>query len=317
MLAKWWMWVLGAASALPAFGQDVALLGGRTQVQGDGATFGFTFAYSHDIARNLAAGFSYVNEGHVPGHHRDGVAAQLWLQGEATPGLQLGVAAGPYQYFDTTLAESADGFHDAHGTGVLYSAAATWRLRRSPVFLRARLDRVEAYGTPDSTQFLVGVGYRLDQDGSSVENSNGLAWRRQNDQEVVAYAGQTVVNSFESESNAAYAVEYRHALGPVARVSAMWMKEGDARLIRRDGVIAQGWLEPSFSDDRWTMGLGLGAYFAVDRYREEPRHVSPLVATTLSYNLSRRWTARLNWYRVISNYDRDSDVFLAGVGYRF
>jgi len=317
MLAKW-MWGLVAAAALPALGQDVALLAGRTQVaQADRATFGFNFSYAHDIAPNLAAGFSYVNEGHVTGHHRDGVAAQLWLQGETAPGLQLGVAAGPYQYFDTTLAETADGFHDAHGTGAQYSAAATWRSRGSRLFVRARVDRIEAHGTPDSTQLLVGVGYRLDQDGSLVANSSGKAWRRENNDELVAYAGQTIVNSFESQGNAAYAAEYRRALGPVARVSAMWMKEGDARLIRRDGVIAQGWLEPSFDDDRWTLGLGLGAYFAVDRYRREPRHVSPVIGVTASCNLSRHWSARLNGYRVISNYDRDSDILVAGVGYRF
>ena len=287
MLAKWWIAAAAALAATAAGAQDVSLLAGRTKAEGIARpTFGFDFSYTHDISPNLAAGFSYVNEGHVTGHHRDGVAAQLWLQGETAPGVKLGLAAGPYQYFDTTLAETADGFHDAHGT-------------------------------PNSTQLLVGVGYRLDQDGSSVDNSTGKAWQRGNNDEVVLYAGQTVVNSFESESNAAYAVEYRRAFGPVLRGSLAWLKEGDARLIRRDGVLAQGWLEPSFRNDRWTMGLGYGAYFAVDDYRSTPRHVSPVIATTLSYNVAGRWTARLNWYRVISNYDRDSDVFLLGAGYRF
>lgn len=318
MLAKWWIAAAAALAATAAGAQDVSLLAGRTKAEGIARpTFGFDFSYTHDISPNLAAGFSYVNEGHVTGHHRDGVAAQLWLQGETAPGVKLGLGAGPYQYFDTTLAETADGFHDAHGTGAMYSAAATWRFERSRLFLRAQVDRIVAHGTPNSAQVLVGVGYRLDQDGSSVDNSTGKAWQRGNNDEVVLYAGQTVVNSFESESNAAYAAEYRRAFGPVVRGSLTWLKEGDARLIRRDGVLAQGWLEPSFRNDRWTMGLGYGAYFAVDDYRPTPRHISPVIATTLSYNVAGRWTARLNWYRVISNYDRDSDVFLLGAGYRF
>jgi hypothetical protein len=82
-------------------------------------------------------------------------------------------------------------------------------------------------------------------------------------------------------------------------------------------VLAQAWLEPSFGDDRWTMGLGYGAYFAVDDYHPEPRHVLPILTTTLSYNVTRKWTGRFEWHRVISNYDRDSDIFLLGVGYRF
>jgi hypothetical protein len=318
MLAKWWIALAATLLAAPAMGQDVALSSGLTKVNGaDKPTFGLNFSYSHDLAPNLAAGFSYINEGHVTGHHRDGVAAQLWLQGETVPGLQLALGAGPYQYFDTTLAETADGFHDAHGTGGLYSVLATWRMRDSRLFWRARIDRIEAHGSPDSTQFLLGVGYRLDQDGSTVANSTGKAWHRSNNDEVVAYAGQTIVNSLESQNNAAYAVEYRRSLGPVARFSATWMKEGDARLIRRQGIIAQGWLEPSFNDDRWTMGIGFGAYFAVDEYRSEPGHISPIVGTTASYNITRHWTTRLNWYRVISNYDRDSDIVVLGFGYRF
>jgi hypothetical protein len=318
MLAKWGVVAAAALGTTAAMAQDVAFLGGRTKVAGfEAPTFGLNYSYSHDIAPNLAAGFAYVNEGHVPGHHRDGVAVQLWLQGETAPGLQLGIAAGPYQYFDTTRAESATGFQDAHGTGALYSAMATWRGRGSRIFLRARIDRIEAQASPDSTQLLLGVGYRLDQDGSLRANSDGKSWRRSNDGEVTLYAGKTIVNSFESESAAARGAEYRHAFGPVLRGSIAWMKEGDARLIRRDGVLVQGWLEPSFNDDRWTMGVGYGAYFAVDQYRATPRHVSPALTMTLSCNVGARWIARLNWYRVISNYDRDSDVLLLGAGYRF
>jgi hypothetical protein len=318
MLTKWWIGIVALLAAGLASAQDVALTAGATKVNGaDKGTFGINYSYSHDLAPNLAAGFSYTNEGHVTGHHRDGIAAQLWLQGETAPGLQLGIGAGPYQYCDTTLAETVDGFHDAHGTGGMYSALATYRFRNSRLFLRARVDRIEAHGTPDSTQFLLGLGYRLDQDGSTVANSTGKSWRRSNDDEVTLFAGQTIVNSFESEGTRGYAAEYRHAFGPVVRGTVAWLKEGDARLIRRDGLLLQGFLEPSFGDDRWTMGLGYGAYFAVDDYRPTPRHVSPLLTTTFSYNVVGKWTARFNWHRVISNYDRDSDVLLVGLGYRF
>ena len=318
MLAKWWIALLAALGAASAMAQDVALSAGATRVSGgDKGTFGFNYSYSHDIAPNIAASFSYTNEGHVTGHHRDGLAAQLWLQTETSPGVQWAIGAGPYQYFDTTLAESVDGFHDAHGTGGMYSLVGTWRLRNSRVFFRTRIDRIQAQHSPDSTQFLVGVGYRLDQDGSLRKNSDGKAFARSVNDEVVAYAGQTIVNSFASEGNAAYAAEYRKAFGPVVRGSATWLKEGDARLIRRQGIITQAWLEPSFNDDRWTMGIGFGAYFAVDDYRANPRHVSPIAGTTFSYNLTKHFTTRLNWYRVISNYDRDSDVILVGLGYRF
>jgi hypothetical protein len=36
-----------------------------------------------------------------------------------------------------------------------------------------------------------------------------------------------------------------------------------------------------------------------------------------SYRMGRDWTARFSSSRVLSNYDRDSDILLFGVGYRF
>ena len=38
---------------------------------------------------------------------------------------------------------------------------------------------------------------------------------------------------------------------------------------------------------------------------------------TASYRIGREWTARFSWNRVLSHYDRDADVLLFGVGYRF
>ena len=166
MLAKWrWAILLGLA-APAAFAQDATISAGGTRLAGAGDTFGVQAGYTHDLERHLAASFSYVNEGHVSGHHRDGVQAQLWLKAPLRNGFEVAVGAGPFQYFDTALAETADGFHDAHGTGAAYSAAATWRPAGSRLFWRLKVDRHEVRDGPDATQFLLGVGWRLDQDGS-------------------------------------------------------------------------------------------------------------------------------------------------------
>jgi len=36
-----------------------------------------------------------------------------------------------------------------------------------------------------------------------------------------------------------------------------------------------------------------------------------------SYNISEHWLMRASWDRVLTGYDKDSDIFLAGAGYRF
>src|SRR6478609_8116872 len=45
--------------------------------------------------------------------------------------------------------------------------------------------------------------------------------------------------------------------------------------------------------------------------------VAGIFTMTASYRIGREWTARFSWNRVLSNYDRDADVLLFGVGYRF
>lgn len=305
---------------MPAWGQDLSLLAGATRVDSPrDNTFGVRVDYSHDLEDWLAASFTYGNEGHVPGHHRDHHAVQLWLRASMfSPQLTFAAGAGPFHYFDTTVAEDGRSFADAHGGGVIYSVAATWRNQASPWYWQARVDRLQARRNIDTTMLLVGAGYRLDQDGSFASNSSGRSWQRDRNDELTVFWGQTIVNSFESQNSAAKSVEYRRAFGPVLRGSIAWVNEGDARLIRRDGVVAQAWFEPSFYNDRFTLGLGYGAYYAVDAYRPEKQHdLMGILATTVSYNFSPRVLGRVSWHRVISSNDRDSDVILLGMGYRF
>ena len=306
---------LSAALAMPAAAQQLSLSFGGTELSPPrDRTFGARVEYRHDIAPWLAGSLAYVNEGHVPGHHRDGVGAQLWLQTPLTaPGWRFAVGAGGYQFFDTTLAETADGYRNAHGFGRAYGAIAEW-WPRSTWFLQARVDRHELPRSLDATMLLVGIGAPLDQDGSFLSNHGR---RGATADEVTAYAGQTVVNSFASQKSTAHAVEWRRELTPIVRASLAWMHEGDARLIRRNGAIAQAWLEPSFRDRAWSLGFGAGAYVAVDHYRHEGHHLLPAVATTISHRFTGAVAARLNWYRIASRSDRDSDIFLLGVGFLF
>ncbi|HET7535210.1 MAG TPA: hypothetical protein VFJ90_02060, partial [Candidatus Didemnitutus sp.] len=42
-----------------------------------------------------------------------------------------------------------------------------------------------------------------------------------------------------------------------------------------------------------------------------------LISPTFSYRFSDHWLGRFVWNRVVTNYNRDADVFLLGVGYRW
>jgi len=309
------------AAAACAHAQELSLDAGltRSRVPED-TSFGLGLNYTHPLASHLAASIGYRNEGHIPNHHRDGMAAQLWLLGSAfSPELTFGVGAGPYHYFDTTVAEgrSTLEFNDAHGWGYMYSGTATWRPPNSKWFYELRLEHIETSRNIDTTLLMAGIGYRLDQDSSFRAHSSGHAFAAERNDEVFVGGGQTIVNSFESQSAGAASAAWRHAFGPVLRGSVGWLHEGDARLIRRDGVTTLAWAEPSFGDDRFTLGFSAGGYFSVDRYRPGSKDVLGLVSTTASVRMSDHWVARFMWHRVASRHDRDSDILLLGLGGQF
>jgi hypothetical protein len=275
----------------------------------------WSLRYARDIAGPFFASAGYVNEGHVSGHHRDGTAAQLGVRGEVAGGLVLSVAGGAYRFFDTEVAEKGPGYSNAHGWGAIYSLAAAWPARDDGWFYELRVDRVESPAKPDTTMIVAGFGYRPEQD-QSFRGKEPPRLKGGRD-EVVGYLGQTVVNSFESQQSTARSIEWRHSFTPVVRGSLSWLNEGDARLIRRNGIVAQAWLEPTFYHGLFSVGVGYGAYLAVDAYQPGQRHSMGLLSMTASHRLARGWDARLTWHRSVSNYDRDSDVFLLGVGFQF
>jgi hypothetical protein len=316
-------WPLAAAllsAGLGAGAQELTVSAGGTRTDEPVATsYGWVITYSHELSPHFFASLSYQNEGHVPAHHRDGQAAQLWARAPIGGGMSIAGGVGPYRYFDTTVAEAGGAYSDAHGWGFISSVTLLWESPQSPWFYQVRVDRISTRDSLDSTAVMAGVGYRLPQDGRRYLRDLQANGTRVPANELSLLVGQTIVNSFESEtSRLAATIEYRHVFGQYLRGTLAWIDEGDARLIRRNGIVAQLWLEPTFDDARYTLGAGVGTYFAVDEYREDrDAFASGIVTLTASYHLGQRWVARISWNRIVSKYDRDSDILLLGMGYRF
>jgi hypothetical protein len=101
--------------------------------------------------------------------------------------------------------------------------------------------------------------------------------------------------------------------------TAAALYEGKSSLIDRYGLTTQIWLAKDFFDDRLALGAGVGFYLAEDRRREQRSggFLCEIVSITVSYRLSPHWLIRSTRDRIITDYDRDTDIFLGGIGYRF
>lgn len=311
----------GAAQA-----QELTLFAGGLKQSGtQERTSAWAFEYQHPLSENLAASFSWLNEGHVPGHHRDGQSMQIW--GRTTlldRRLSLAAGVGPYRYFDTTVSSAGGGYANIHGWATVGSLAATY-YTNSRWLYQMRFNRIVARNSIDTSSLMFGIGYQLEPVSErGPQESAPRQLSRTTSDEITVFAGQTIVNSYYSERDSARAVEYRRGLGRYVDVTLGLLNEGDPRLVRRTGITAQIWgVREVLASDRLVLGIGFGPYLAIDRYRTplpgegRDNKFSWIFTATAAYRFSPRWDARLSWNRVNTNYNRDTDVILLGAGYRF
>jgi hypothetical protein len=305
-------------------------LGGLHANPGTDQSYSWALEYRRAINDSLSASFTWLNEGHLKDNardsHRDGQAMQLWWH-TATPtrGLRYEIGIGPYYYYDTVTATNPDGYANVHGWGLLGGIGASWyfgdRYTGS-----LRLNRVQAPGATNSTALVAGVGYRFG--GGEPRRSDGSAAPLPNaaeNMEVDAMMGGTVVNSLSSETGFAKAISLRYSPSRHIGVSLTYLDEGEvdagaAGTGLRAGIAPQVWGHDQLTP-RLSVGAGLGPYFATTRLRlpdgKQASSLAILVSVTASYAISDRLTGRMTWNRVATDYSRDTDVLLLGLGYRF
>jgi hypothetical protein len=314
--------LLGLAAAT-AYADELAVLGGGISTRSsDAQSFTWALDYRHTLTPNFGVGASWINEGHVPNHHRDGVTAQLWIGTTAfDPRLSFAAGIGPYYYFDTTSSAASETERDNHGWGVLYSVSVRWQIVRDWL-VELRLQQTQTHRSIDTTSVLLGLGYKFDGDPTAPKAPDGGAWSAPTRNEVAFFGARTVVNDFSSEPSFGMSVEYRRSLSDNFDWTLAWLHEGQPRLARRNGVVAELWLRRPLGEGRWTIAVGLGVDVVVDVYSGDfpeggHERLAAIFSLTASYRLTRDWSARATWHRVSADHPFDSDVFLLGVGYNF
>ena len=308
--------LLAASLPLSAQAQDISGMAGALKVNATNErTFVAAISYTQPVNNYSAVSLSYINEGHPQDHHRDGMAGQVWLRTKnVEQGLMLGAGVGRYFFFDT--ARTDDGLHNFandHGWGSIASLQARWQFDNR-WYAQAQLNRIKPDGKDNTTHLLIGAGYRYDGvPGAKLHLQNGAY-----DDTLTLSTGHTIVNSFRSETARPFTLEYRRAAGKYVDWSATLIDEGGTALAHRRGLAAQLWLIRSLNE-KVEFGMGGGPYMAWDA-RDTPGHdarLNGLLSAVARYHVNRHWVAHVVWNRVVTDYHRDADVFLVGVGRKF
>ena len=315
-------------SLLPAAlrAQELSVLGGVTTSGAfNRSAKAWQVDYRQDFYQYFDASIAYVNEGHFSDHKRDGTAWEGWANLPLFDDrVSLSVGAGLYYYFDTQPTAGGDSV-DVHGTAPIFSATLTGYLD-DRWFYRVVVNRISPKSDIQTNEVMVGVGYWFGPNRKpqgAVPNQGSPEPAFVTPPELTVFGGQSVVNTYFDEKAWAGAVEYRQGVLPHVDGTATYIYEGNPKTVRRSGVAAQLWAVNTFIDKDTSVGIGVGPYFFIDRrhpsnrFRDTPAAIAPLVSLTIARQISETWTTRLVWDRVTSSYNRDSDIFLLGLGYQW
>ncbi len=314
--------MLALASAGPALAEEIAGLAGSVDADDPRSrSYSWALEYRQDFLAYAGASFTYLNEGHLAAHHRDGVALQGWITSPLWRGLGLSLGAGPYVYFDTQPEASVAGFSDHHSVGEMYTASLSYYLT-STWFVRLNLDAIVAPGNLDTRTLMLGFGARLDGLASRLDSARGEIPSDTSEEhinEIGIFAGQSIINSNSSSRTTNFGIEYRRRVARHVSWSAAWLNEAVGPDGRRDGVSNEAWLVTRLYHRQLAVGIGAGPYLALQHYRtadgRDGSSLQGLASMTVSWQLSRRVNLRARWDRVFTQDDQDRDIVSFGVGY--
>lgn len=322
-MSRWIAALVGAAFVSAVHAQELSVLGGWLRADRPGeSAYSWGFTYLQALDEHNALSYSWLNEGHVQDNHRDGFALQYWWRTAFfDQRLSLAAGVGGYNYFDTIATADDKRYIDSHGWGAIFSLSATW-FTDERLFYQVRLNEILASGSYNTFSAMFGIGYELDAPKGHGSLSGGTSDSMSSGNQITAMAGWTEVNSLSSPGAAAYGFEYRHGFGRYIDATISWINEGHTELNTRSGAAAQVWVRRSFFNDKLSLGVGAGPYYATDTHRikdgtDTSGNVSLLLTMSAAYNVTRHWYVRASWNRVMTTYDKDSDIYLGGIGYRF
>jgi len=293
---------------VPATGssQQISVLGGPIFNDKGDISVSVMAEYSQHIQDLFSFSVGFLNEGHFDSpskHHRDGLVGQAWIGGtDISKKVSIRLGFGPYLYFDSTT-----NGRNLHSVGAItsldfqYALTDKWFLDlRGSYILASRMNTMPLFA---------GLGYKFDSSNVSVN-------KEPTRNELDLFLGFSVVNSPGSNTSFAGAIEYRKNVWNHIDITVAYLNEGNNKSVKRQGGTSQIWFMQKLSDC-FEVGIGGGIYEAYDSYRNTSLTTNGIVSLTGSYRIYNNWATRITWDRVLTSYNRDSDVVLVGLGYEF
>ena len=142
--------------------------------------------------------------------------------------------------------------------------------------------------------------------------------------ETLSVSGGLSESDDYSASTYAWALEYREAIGDRYAASLEWLNEGHTQANRRDGGVAQFWLNAPKWLNRVTFSVGVGPYFYCDtettvtvKGYADDHGIGGLFSGAMLLELGHHWILTMTASDVYTPGDVGNYQVLIGAGYDF
>lgn len=310
-----------AALALPA--QEFSVAAGPLHGVGlPGRTYSWRVGYAQAVSPQLAFSFGWLNEGHLPGHHRDGPTLMAWriIPVGDEPRMRLAFGAGLYRTYDTE--DLGHTYANLHALKGILSATLQMPLADTPWGVQTQLSRTILSNNQDTRTLTLGMTYSFRKADAAPRSR--LPERGPACQAVTLYYGTAILNSQVSQNSEGFALEYRRRWSEHMDWSLTYADEGDLELLRRDSLALQVWATSAHLGHRLILGVGLGPTLC---YSLPPAgHTKPVstwgggVRITMAgaWRMSEGpWQVKASWSRMRAPNNRDTDLIATGLGLAF
>jgi hypothetical protein len=183
-------------------------------------------------------------------------------------------------------------------------------------------NRTNGASSPQSQALLAGVGIRIGKPfHETIETS--ATEHLIVDQSVHLYLGTAIQNSFKSESDSGYQIEYRRQLSPTWEWSAAYTNEGALGTFQRDGLVGQIWYGDWFLDQRLKLAAGAGPFVAntwdldpdTRKITDRNLRLNGRITVLVGFRISEQVLLSAAWNRTATDDHRDTDLIVLGLGY--
>lgn len=287
---------------------DLAYGNGWASQGGEMNWSSYQVSFGEKVANNFFASIAYLNEGHPNNNHRDGFAVIGTGVVDFNQRIKLDLSLGPYFSMNTTRRNKQ--VHNDKRVGIYGSVALIYYLIPDRFYLQAQYNHVQMFNSFTTDSVMVGIG-------SNFQNELRSSFATKKDMQISYWLGTSQTNRAKLPLKIGQQVEFKHFINDAAAYSVSYLYEGDNGLVNRQGVVGQIWYVMPIST-YWMLSAGAGPYYTYDRHEINNKNdLAGVISLQIDYQLVSHLSTNFRFNRVVSFNDKDQDMFMAGIAWRF